>query len=79
MPIYEYRCADCGKTCEVLVLSGNSVARCPACGSSKLERLFSASCAINVKENTRATCCGRTERCETPPCAADDACIREGR
>ena len=42
MPIFEYRCSECGAVNEVLEQSGDqSQHRCPACGSRKMEKLFS--------------------------------------
>lgn len=41
MPIYEYICSRCGHRFEALVF-GTKVPDCPRCGSSKLEKLFSA-------------------------------------
>ncbi|MBM3293244.1 MAG: zinc ribbon domain-containing protein [Candidatus Aminicenantes bacterium] len=43
MPIYEYRCGDCGKTFQTLILSaGASVGTaCPRCGSANLTKLVS--------------------------------------
>jgi putative FmdB family regulatory protein len=42
MPIYEYRCADCGKRSTVLVLSSTQPApACKHCNGSRLERLLS--------------------------------------
>ncbi len=40
MPIYEYRCAECGRSFELLVRSGTEIA-CPACHSRTVERLMS--------------------------------------
>src|SRR5229473_3349809 len=41
MPLYEYRCRDCGKEFEALILpSFSNVPACPACGSTKLEQLL---------------------------------------
>lgn len=40
MPIYDYRCQECGKTFETLVRSSN-VPACPECGSAHLEKLLS--------------------------------------
>lgn len=40
MPIYEYRCQDCGAAFEALVRSGEQV-RCKGCESERLEKLFS--------------------------------------
>lgn len=40
MPIYEYRCAACGKRFEVLVASARQAASaCGECGSASIERL----------------------------------------
>ncbi|HEX75706.1 MAG TPA: zinc ribbon domain-containing protein [Dehalococcoidia bacterium] len=78
MPVYDYKCQQCEKVSEILVRSSDSKAiRCPSCGSGQLERLVSAS--YLVRTETRApgtTCCGRTERCETPPCSTGDVCQR---
>ncbi len=39
MPIYEYRCASCQVTHEVIVLSGESAPEaCPACGGELARR-----------------------------------------
>jgi len=79
MPIYEYKCQSCGQVSEFLVhsFSGNENLKCPGCGSHNLERLISAPSL--VKSNAAApgtTCCGRTERCETPPCSVGERCRR---
>jgi putative FmdB family regulatory protein len=43
MPLLEFRCADCEKTSELLVLAGDepAPAACPSCGSRDLLRLLS--------------------------------------
>lgn len=43
MPIYEFKCADCGKLNSIFTRSVNSPidARCAQCGSRKLERAIS--------------------------------------
>jgi putative FmdB family regulatory protein len=41
MPIYEYRCQNCGHRFEKLVRTSNQ-AVCPACDGARLERLLSA-------------------------------------
>ena len=52
MPLFEYRCRDCGKRFEEFVL-GDAKPRCPACRSSKLAKLLSVfavgsgSCSVN--------------------------------
>jgi putative FmdB family regulatory protein len=79
MPIYDFRCQECGKVSEFL-LSSSSDSRtldCPGCGSQHLERLISAPSLLRDKANSPGTtCCGRTERCEMPPCSSGEGCHR---
>ena len=78
MPIYDYRCRECGKVSEVLQrsLEGGAV-KCPHCGSEDVEKLLSASYMVRTGEGGGdTTCCGRTERCDSPPCSTDDVCRR---
>ena len=43
MPIYEYRCAACGHQEEFLQkVSEPRIAKCPACGKPKFQKLLSA-------------------------------------
>jgi len=81
MPIYEYRCLECGRISEIFIRSLDSQnIQCPVCGSRRLDRLLSASYALRIDTpRPGATCCGRTERCETPPCSLDDSCRRDSR
>ena len=78
MPIYEYRCKDCGEQVEIFVRSGaNTSPACPNCGSTTLERLLSVPYVITSESRPAGrTCCGQEERCETPPCSGDQACWR---
>lgn len=76
MPIYDFRCRECGKVSEVFVrgIEGEA-ARCPDCAGEDMERLISASYMIRTDAPASgATCCGRTERCEAPPCSTGDSC-----
>ena len=41
MPIYEYRCTQCGEKFEKLVLNASQSIACPACSSALVEKLFS--------------------------------------
>ncbi|MHC4666448.1 MAG: FmdB family zinc ribbon protein [Planctomycetota bacterium] len=57
MPIYEYKCADCGRISEFLESSsGKSSRTCGHCGSVKLTKQFSVFSA-GVKQ-------GDSKRCE---------------
>jgi putative FmdB family regulatory protein len=43
MPIYEYRCAECGQEHEILQkVSEPPLSECPACGKPALQKLLSA-------------------------------------
>jgi len=78
MPIYDFRCRECGKVSEIFLRYTKQVACCPDCGSNNMERLISASYMIKMGTSAPGTtCCGRTERCETPPCSTEDVCRRE--
>ena len=80
MPIYDFRCKECGKVSEFLVanFSDRTTLTCPDCGSQNLERLISAPSLLKCKTNAPGTtCCGRTEHCETSPCSTEGVCRRE--
>jgi len=78
MPVYDYKCRDCGKVSEIFLRSLDTEdIHCPNCGSGNLERLISASYMIKIGASAPGTtCCGRAERCETPPCSTGDVCHR---
>jgi len=81
MPIYEYKCLECGGISEIFLHSPNDEdVQCPACGSYKLDRLISAPYTLRTSASTAGlTCCGKEERCETPPCSFEDTCRRDKR
>jgi putative FmdB family regulatory protein len=41
MPMYEFRCAECGAVTEALVEAGTTSVACGACGHEPTERLLS--------------------------------------
>ena len=41
MPIYEYRCQDCGNQFEKLVRRDAAAPECPSCGHSNLAQVLS--------------------------------------
>lgn len=47
MPIYEYKCRECGHEYEELVFSRDATPPCPKCTSEKTEKLMSA-CSAKV-------------------------------
>jgi len=82
MPIYEYMCEDCGMVSEFLigVGKGDTEIRCRDCGSIKMHQKLSASnFSINghlISSQGGKTCCGKEERCNTPPCSTGGICKR---
>ncbi|MBW1980734.1 MAG: zinc ribbon domain-containing protein [Deltaproteobacteria bacterium] len=84
MPIYEYQCQECGEVCEILLISSHQPEQrleCSNCGSSRLEKILSAaSYAVKTSGSSAGhTCCGREERCDTPPCSTGGSCRRDFR
>lgn len=53
MPIYDYKCKDCGNQFELLVLKA-TVPACPSCESQSLEQLLSTGIAVSTTEVSRA-------------------------
>jgi len=53
MPIYEYKCNDCGKINDVLVRNTQNIplVTCSACKSENMERLVSAPGAVMAKNS----------------------------
>jgi putative FmdB family regulatory protein len=62
MPIYEYTCDQCQRDCELL-MRGNELPVCPACGSKQLVKRLSVTAAPSVQGNSLPTAgpCGRPE------------------
>jgi putative FmdB family regulatory protein len=77
MPIYEYQCPECGRIQEVLIAPGDrdDAIPCDRCGASQAQRVLSAHAAAPAFSRPKGhTCCGREERCATPPCASEGTC-----
>jgi len=62
MPIYEYRCAECGEKFELLVRSAarQTAPTCPRCGSQKVQKAISLFGVGGTGEGSRtsAASCG---------------------
>jgi putative FmdB family regulatory protein len=76
MPIYEYKCQSCGQTQEILQGSVEAPAlKCAHCGSTDFKKLISAAfVSTRISAHNGKTCCGKDERCETPPCSIEGEC-----
>jgi putative FmdB family regulatory protein len=80
MPIYEYKCLDCGKVSEILVFSSGPEVSCPECGSLSMEKLMSATSSLTGKSGTGrlpgpgdTACCGSRPG-EAAGCAGPGSC-----
>jgi putative FmdB family regulatory protein len=71
MPIFEYRCRECGKEYEELVYGDrDKVVPCPACGSKNSDKLMSAIGGISMGGSS-APACGES-------CASAHSCAAAG-
>jgi|YNPNPStandDraft_1061719.scaffolds.fasta_scaffold185168_2 putative FmdB family regulatory protein len=59
MPIYEYKCRNCGHIFDVLqkVGEGGDALRCPRCGAAAPERLLSSFAAAGDVQSVAASSC----------------------
>jgi putative FmdB family regulatory protein len=67
MPIYEYRCGDCGKKIEILqTMAQGEPANCPSCGGTSLTRVMSVAFTPRSKTSDPGMChtCCEEERKE---------------
>ena len=56
MPIFNYRCSDCGDEFEVLSKSGDSLIECSNCGGKNIKKIYS-SFDFNIKETVSGGGC----------------------
>ena len=54
MPIFEYRCSECGDEFEQLVLTSSTVTGCPSCGSEDIEKMMSIASVSSEQIRSRA-------------------------
>ena len=78
MPIYEYRCEQCGNRVAVLVRSSEAAPRCPQCGSLLTDKVFSVPNILSgrTKQAAGHTCCEQEERCDNRPCTDGGPCCQ---
>ena len=74
MPIYEYKCNQCGEESELLLRSMSAEAVCPNCNSTDLTKLISIPGAVMTKGSSAAAdippACPNRNRCGVPSCPA---------
>ena len=57
MPLYEYRCPDCGETFDKIVRfsEADQIPVCPKCGEMNTQKLISAGAVIGTSSSGSAT------------------------
>ena len=70
MPIYEYKCKDCGQISELLVMKKDEAVHCALCNSQNLEKLMSAHNTMvsgsDFPAGMPGGCCGSPNSCGNP-------------
>lgn len=56
MPIYEYKCENCGKKFEKLIYSDEKI-ECPKCGSEKVKKLISLFMTSGISSGSSCSSC----------------------
>ena len=56
MPIFEYVCLDCNNVFETLVIRTDEEIKCPACGSTRLEKAMSAFASLSSGGGGLSSC-----------------------
>ncbi|WP_024336346.1 MULTISPECIES: FmdB family zinc ribbon protein [Desulfotignum] len=79
MPLFDFLCNDCGKTCELLMIGTGDEPKCTACGSSNLSKQMSAHSAMSGPAKFRTPGPGDTACCGAAPgqasgCAGPGTC-----
>jgi len=80
MPMFDFKCENCAHVWEALLPDSTTYpVSCPSCGSINFKRLLSVPYIIKSSSNKNpgTTCCGREERCASPPCSTNDTCHRK--
>ena len=78
MPIFEFLCADCGATSEVLIAASDEIPNCKTCGSANLKKLLSATSPLSgagrrgIPGQGDTTCCGTSAA--NAGCAGPGSC-----
>lgn len=78
MPLFDFRCLDCGSPNELLLTGTGEKPQCTSCGSANLEKLLSAHSSLSGHKQNRMPgpsdtgCCGSS--IEQASCAGPGSC-----
>ncbi len=70
MPIYEYRCLDCKKNFEALIIRSDDKVPCPHCNGDNLKRLMSACSFKSDGEFTSPASSSGCATCSSTNCSS---------
>ncbi|MDM8515857.1 zinc ribbon domain-containing protein [Desulfobacterales bacterium HSG16] len=79
MPLFDYKCEDCGKSSEALIFGADDSPKCKFCGSNKMEKLLSAHSSLSGPFKSSMPGHGDTACCGSSPgqaagCAGPGSC-----
>lgn len=81
MPIFEYKCADCGKISEIITLGAKETPTCRHCKSGNVEKIPSAPSSSPSGDRMPApgdtACCGSSPG-QASGCAGPGSCCGQG-
>ena len=60
MPIYTFRCKDCGKIFDFLMIAKTEKAKCEKCGSEKLEKQIAVFGVLGDSSSAGGSNCATT-------------------
>jgi putative FmdB family regulatory protein len=78
MPLFDFKCLDCGQTCELLLVSREETPVCPHCNGNHLEKLMAAHSSMSgatpaVPGPGDTACCGSAPG-QASGCAGPGSC-----
>ncbi len=79
MPLFDFKCEDCGQSSEVLIVNSSDSPVCTHCGSKNLTKLMAAHSSMSGSSGTRmpgfndTACCGSRPG-EASGCAGPGSC-----
>lgn len=78
MPIFEITCRDCHQVNEIIITGREAQMTCPSCGSTRTEKLMSATSSLTGRTGQSLPGPGDTACCGSSPstagCAGPGSC-----
>ncbi len=79
MPLFEFKCSDCGRSSELLIINTTDIPMCNACGSDNMTKQISAHSSVSGPVKKGLPGMGDTACCGSSPgqaqgCAGPGSC-----